>query len=118
MAETAAAERFTLAFTAPLPFLESTKEAVFEAGAGTWPGQHYSRVCFETKGTGQFLPESGAVPNIGAIGKLEVVEEVRVEVLCVGRDVVLAAVKALKRWVLCILIPAIVKHEGHADISV
>jgi hypothetical protein len=36
------------------------------------------------------------------LGSWEFVEEVRVEVLCVGREVVLAAVGALKRWVLLV----------------
>jgi len=54
-------------------------------------------VSFESSGTGQFLPGEGAVPNIGAVGKLERVEEMRVEVLCVGRDVMVGAVGALKK---------------------
>ncbi len=54
-------------------------------------------VSFESRGTGQFLPGEGAVPNIGAVGKLERVEEMRVEVLCVGRDVMVGAVGALKK---------------------
>ena len=53
-------------------------------------------VCFETPGTGQFQPNKGAVPNIGTVGKLERVDEMRVEVLCVGRDVMVGAVGALK----------------------
>ena len=45
----------------------------------------------------QFLPGDGAKPNIGQIGKVERVEEMRVEVLCVGRDVMVGSVEALKR---------------------
>ena len=54
-------------------------------------------VCFESPGIEQFLPSEGAQPNIGEVGKLERVEEMKVEVLCVGRDVMLGAVDALKR---------------------
>ena len=54
-------------------------------------------VCFETSGIGQFLPAEGAAPNIGAVGKLERVPETRVEVLCVGKDVMTGAVESLKR---------------------
>lgn len=54
-------------------------------------------VCFETPGIGQFVPGEGAVPNIGAVGKLERVEEMKVEVLCAGRDVMVGAVGALKK---------------------
>lgn len=53
--------------------------------------------CFETPGTAQFMPCEGAKPNIGAIGELSRVEETKVEVLCVGRDVMEGAVDALKR---------------------
>ena len=66
-------------------------------GAGCYPGGKYSMVCFETSGIGQFLPGEGAVPNIGAVGKLERVPETRVEVLCVGKDVMTGAVDSLKR---------------------
>jgi hypothetical protein len=50
------------------------------------------------------LPESrdrsvfawrGANPNIGAVGTLEHVEEMKVEILCVGRQTMLDAVKEL-----------------------
>lgn len=42
------------------------------------------------------MPNEGATPNIGKVGELERVEEVRVEVLCVGRDVMQGAVGALR----------------------
>ncbi len=45
---------------------------------------------------GQFMPGEGAKPNIGEKGKLERVEEVRVEVLCVGREVVRRVVERLR----------------------
>lgn len=54
-------------------------------------------VCFETVGNGQFMPGDGAKPNIGAIGKLEKLQEVKVEILCVGRNLMTGAVEALKR---------------------
>ena len=46
---------------------------------------------------GQFLPSEGATPNIGEVGKLERVEEMRVETICVGRIVMERAVEALKK---------------------
>ena len=66
-------------------------------GAGAYPGGKYSMVCFESPGTGQFMPGDGAQPNVGAVGKLEKVDEMRVEVLCVGRDIMVGAVDSLKR---------------------
>ena len=93
-------DRYKLVFTSPHPPLESIKEAIFAVGAGTYPGGKYSRVCFQTPGLGQFLPHqgSGAQPHIGTPGTLETVDEMRVEIMCVGRDVMLRAVEALKRY--------------------
>jgi len=48
-------------------------------------------------GTGQFRPGQNANPNIGSVGELESIEEIRVETLCVGKDVAQKAVVALKR---------------------
>lgn len=96
----ATCERFKLVFTAPHAPLKAIKDAIFAVGAGTYPGAKYSRVCFQTPGLGQFLPDEqkGAMPHIGTPGTLETVEEMRVEILCVGRDVMLRAVDALKRY--------------------
>ena len=89
-------ERFTLSFYVPPSSLEACKTAIFAAGAGTYPGGRYSEACFVTQGTGQFLPMEGATPNIGSVGKLERVEECKVEVLCVGRGVMRGAVEGLR----------------------
>lgn len=89
--------RYKLSFTVPHPSLEICKQAVFSAGAGTYAGGNYSEVCFETPGTGQFLPNQGAQPAVGKVGEVERTEEVKVEVLCAGRDVMLAAVEKLKK---------------------
>ncbi|OJJ50578.1 hypothetical protein ASPZODRAFT_148069 [Penicilliopsis zonata CBS 506.65] len=89
-------DRYKLIFFVPHPDLEKCKEAIFATGAGTFPGGKYSKTCFQTPGRGQFLPTGEANPAIGAVGVLEHVEEMKVEVLCVGRGVMLAAVEALK----------------------
>ncbi|KAI9877693.1 MAG: hypothetical protein M1830_003100 [Pleopsidium flavum] len=88
--------RYKLIFTVPHSSRSVCKDAIFAVGAGTYPGGKYTNVCFEIPGVGQFIPGDGAKPNIGAVGKLEHVEEMRVEILCVGRDVMLEAVEALK----------------------
>ncbi|KLJ05554.1 hypothetical protein EMPG_10951 [Blastomyces silverae] len=88
-------DRFKLVFFAPLSHVEACKDAVFDAGAGQYPQGKYTRVCFQSPGTGQFLPGGGANPNIGKVGALEFVEEMRVEVLCMGRTTMQEAVKAL-----------------------
>jgi hypothetical protein len=88
-------DRYKLIFFVPHPHLEACKEAVFATGAGSFPGGKYIKTCFQYPGTGQFLPSEGANPNIGAVGTLEHVEEMKVEILCVGRQTVLQAVEAL-----------------------
>lgn len=89
--------RYSLTFTVPHASLTACKSAIFSAGAGTYPGGKYTQVCFQTPGVGEFTPGEGAMPNIGHVGKAEVVEEMRVNVLCVGREVMIRAVEALKR---------------------
>ena len=88
--------RFKLVFFAPPAALDACKAAIFAAGAGRYPGPGaYTEVGFATKGTGQFRPGQSANPNIGKPGALEMLEEIRFETLCVGRDVAGKAVEAL-----------------------
>lgn len=79
--------------------IETLDYNVLQIGAGSYPGGRYSLVCFQTPGQIQFLPGDGASPHIGEPGRVETVEEMRVETLCVGRQVMLAAVDALKKSV-------------------
>ncbi|KFZ17383.1 hypothetical protein V501_01749 [Pseudogymnoascus sp. VKM F-4519 (FW-2642)] len=89
--------RFKLVFFVPPASLAACKTAIFAAGAGCYPGPgNYTEVCWTTLGTGQFRPGDSAKPANGAVGKLEVLEEVRVETLCQGEEVVRRAVEALK----------------------
>lgn len=86
-------DRYKLIFYVPTTDAEKCKEAVFATGAGTI-GQ-YSKCCFQTKGTGQFLPSDTANPTIGAQGELESVEEIKAETLCFGREMTIKAVGEL-----------------------
>lgn len=88
-------DRYKLIFFVPHTHLEACKEAIFATGAGCIPGGKYTKVCFQTPGTGQFLPMEGAIPNIGMVGSLEQVREMKVEIMCVGRQTLLDAVEAL-----------------------
>lgn len=53
------------------------------AGAG-WIGT-YSHCTFQVQGTGTFKPLSGASPFIGEVGRVERVDEVRIETIIEGR---------------------------------
>jgi hypothetical protein len=52
--------------------------------------------CWETSGTGRFIPGLESTPDIGTPGQLEVLEEVRVEVQVQGRESVRKVVDVLK----------------------
>lgn len=93
--------RFTFIFHAPVAAVEACKAAVFKAGAGRFPGPgSYTECCWSTKGMGQFRPGATANSNIGSVGTLDHVEEVRVETICVGEEIVRRAIAALKECVL------------------
>jgi hypothetical protein len=69
-----------IAVTAPLENADEIRRVLGEAGAGV-QGE-YSFASFSTRGQGRFLPSGNAKPHIGQSGKLETVEEERIEVIC------------------------------------
>ena len=77
----------------PLSHADKVREAIGKAGAGQLG--KYSFCSFSIRGIGRFKPEAGANPHIGKIGKLESVEEDRIEVTCKA-DLVDAVVNAIK----------------------
>lgn len=95
MSSSSIPDRYKLIFYVPHSHLNQCKEATFAAGAGVFDGGKYTKACFQMPGTGQFLPGAGANPAIGAVGEVEYVEEMKVEVMCVGRSIMLDAVKEL-----------------------
>lgn len=79
--------------TVPESHADLVREAIGRAGAGHIG--NYSYCSFSSKGVGRFKPEQGATPAIGEVGRLEAVDEERIEVICrrsVLKDV-LAAIK-------------------------
>jgi len=105
MAAALSSARFKLVFFVPPSALNACKAAIFSVGAGRFPGGQYTECCFESLGTGQFRPGDTANPHIGKLGKLEYVEEARVETLCIGEGVIKEAVKALKKYAEDLMIP-------------
>jgi len=92
-------DRYKLVYTVLPSDLQATKDAIFAVGGGAYPNGKYVQTAFDIPGYGQFLPvaEAGASPHTGTPGKLERVEEVRVEITCFGMEVTKAAVAALKK---------------------
>ena len=72
---------------------EKLREVMADAGAGVIGD--YTHCTFTVKGTGRFKPGEGANPTIGAVGKLEEVEEERIETVCTG-DKLEAVLKAIR----------------------
>lgn len=82
-----------LIYYVPDSHLESTKQAIFSAGAGGIG--NYERCAWQVKGIGQFKPIKGADPYIGELGELEQVDEWRVETIVIEENAQ-AVAKALK----------------------
>jgi len=72
--------KYKLVFTIPTSHADAAREAIGKGGAGKLG--NYSFCSFSSKGVGRFKPKAGSNPAIGSIGKLEEVEEERIEVLC------------------------------------
>jgi dinuclear metal center YbgI/SA1388 family protein len=62
---------------APLDAADDVRAAIADAGAGRIGD--YDQASFSSSGEGRFRPLDGAHPTIGAVGRLEVVDEVRIE---------------------------------------
>ncbi|MGE5702035.1 MAG: Nif3-like dinuclear metal center hexameric protein [Clostridia bacterium] len=77
----------------PLSHKDAVLDAITKAGAG-WIGG-YSHCTFQAEGTGTFMPREGTNPFIGQLGKLEQVEEVRLETVMPASKQ-LAVIKAMK----------------------
>jgi hypothetical protein len=71
---------YKLGVFVPASHLEQVKTALFAAGAGRIG--NYDSCCWQTLGQGQFRALEGSDPYIGQQGKVENVEEYRVELVC------------------------------------
>lgn len=78
----------------PKEHLSKVMDAVHEAGAGS-VGK-YDNCSFQITGTGKFRPTAEAKPHLGEVGKMEEVEEVRIEVLLASHQehAILSALKS------------------------
>ncbi|KDR75574.1 hypothetical protein GALMADRAFT_68622 [Galerina marginata CBS 339.88] len=80
--------RFKLVFFAPKdstrPILDHLFRTCSKELGNVGTAGNYEQCAFITRGTGQFLPKTGANPTIGTVGQLELVEEDRVEIVVNG----------------------------------
>lgn len=84
---------YKLIYFVPEAHLDSTKAAIFQAGAGGIG--NYEQCAWQVKGVGQFKPVKDANPFIGAVGELEQIPEWRVETI-VPEDKAVDVARALK----------------------
>ena len=91
--------RYRLLFTVPYENVEECKTAIFAAGAGVWNDGEYVEVSFQSspQGVSQYRKVDNFKNENRTVGPVEKVDEVKVDIMCVGRDVVLRAVEALKK---------------------
>lgn len=84
-----------LVITVPLDHADTIRQAV--GGAGGGKVGNYVFCSFSSRGTGRFLPQEGANPNIGRVGDLESVEEERIEFTCekAKLDEIVAALRSV-----------------------
>lgn len=78
----------------PESHADVVRQAMGEAGAGKIG--NYTYCSFSSKGVGRFKPGKGAHPAIGEIGKLESVQEERIEVVC-NRNLLKDVIAAIKK---------------------
>lgn len=78
----------------PLAHADAMRKVIGEAGGGRVG--NYSFASFSSRGTGRFKPEEGAKPAIGEIGKLEEVEEEKLEFVC-DKEHLSAVLAAIRR---------------------
>jgi hypothetical protein len=88
------ANKYKIVVFVPESHADAVREAMGKAGAGKIG--NYTFCNFSSKGTGRFLPNEGAHPTIGEVGKLETVEEERIEVT-VSAQVVSDVIVAMKK---------------------
>ncbi len=84
---------YKISFFVPNASAEGVKSAMFKAGAGRIG--RYECCCWQTAGSGQFRPLEGSDPAVGAIGVLERVPELKIEMVC-HDEVLEASIAALR----------------------
>ncbi len=84
---------YKLNYFVPSDAKEKTKQALFDIGVGKIG--NYEHCSWETLGQGQFKPVDDANPAIGELGKLETLDEYKVELIC-SDELIEQAIKTLK----------------------
>lgn len=78
------AKNYKIVVFVPVTYADKIREVLGEAGAGRIG--NYDFASFSVRGVGRFRPLAGAKPTVGEIGKLEEVEEDRIETVVSVED--------------------------------
>lgn len=89
-----ASENVKIVFTSPETHSELLRKVIGDMGAGQIG--NYSHCSITSKVEGRSLPNDLANPTIGTPGKLEIIIEDKIEVVC-SREKLPAVLKALKQ---------------------
>jgi hypothetical protein len=73
-------ELVKIVVTVPEKDADKLRKVIGDSGAGSLG--NYTHCSFSVKGVGRFLPQDGANPTIGKVGKPEEVIEERIEITC------------------------------------
>jgi hypothetical protein len=73
-------QKIMIVVTAPPEAVERILDAISQAGGGIIG--HYTHCAFTSMGSGRFKPDDAASPHVGAVGQINIVEEVRIETFC------------------------------------
>jgi hypothetical protein len=84
---------YRIDFYVPQEQSDKVKEAMFNAGAGKIG--NYDCCCWQTFGDGQFRALEGSEPFIGDKNKIEVVDELKIEIIC-NIEIIDAVIAAMK----------------------
>ncbi len=86
-------KKYKIVVFVPIDSADSVRQAMAQAGAGQIG--NYSHASFSSLGIGRFKPLEGANPNVGQVGKIEEVEEERIEVIC-PQEIAEQVIQAMK----------------------
>ncbi|MCD6293083.1 MAG: Nif3-like dinuclear metal center hexameric protein [Deltaproteobacteria bacterium] len=89
-------ELYKLVTFVPAADADRVGEALFAAGAGRLGRGRYSECSFRSSGVGSFRPGPGAAPRVGEIGKINLVDEIRLEMV-LDKDRLLSVLEALRQ---------------------
>lgn len=69
----------------PIAYADQMREVLAEFGAGKIGD--YEACSFSVRGVGRFRPLKGAEPVVGEVGRLEEVDEERIETICSASEI-------------------------------